>query len=152
MQKVLFIRGLPGSGKSTMARAIADDGSFVHIEADQYFERSGSYKFDAEKLRDAHAWCLARFHLALDAGRHVVVANTFVNKAQLRSYFEVAYSHGIRPVVWEATGKWRSIHNVPKEKMEIMARVYEKDVSGLYEEFDPLLAHKREQQSDAPVI
>lgn len=48
--ELLLIRGLPGSGKSTMAKEYAKAG-YVHCEADQFFEIDGQYRFDASKLR-----------------------------------------------------------------------------------------------------
>ncbi len=36
-QAILLIRGLPGSGKSTIARALAAATGAVHCEADDYF-------------------------------------------------------------------------------------------------------------------
>lgn len=136
MQKVLFIRGLPGSGKSTMAQAIADDGSFVHIEADHFFELHGPYKFNASLVRAAHAWCLGRMYLTLESGKSVVVSNTFINKGQLRDYFKVSYACGIRPLVWVADGDFGSIHGVPAEKIKIMKDLFEDDISSLYDEFE----------------
>ena len=54
MAKELFLlRGLPGSGKSTLAAQLG--GSLV--EEDRYFMQYGDYKFDASKLKEAHAWC-----------------------------------------------------------------------------------------------
>lgn len=44
-RELLLIRGLPGSGKTTMAKQYAQIG-YVHCEADQYFERDGEYRFD----------------------------------------------------------------------------------------------------------
>lgn len=65
--ELLLIRGLPGSGKTTMAKKYAEVG-YVHCEADQYFETGGEYHFDAGKLRAAHDDCLRRTIAAMDAG------------------------------------------------------------------------------------
>jgi shikimate kinase len=52
--KILFIvRGLPGSGKSTIAKQL----SYNHFEADQYFERDGEYNFIPSEIGNAHQWC-----------------------------------------------------------------------------------------------
>ena len=47
-EKTLFIlRGLPGSGKTTLAKSIGA----VHFEADMYFMEGNEYKFDVTKLK-----------------------------------------------------------------------------------------------------
>jgi len=46
MKELFLLRGLPGAGKSTLAKSIGP----INIEADQYFiDSDGEYKFDALK-------------------------------------------------------------------------------------------------------
>ena len=53
MKELFLLRGLPGSGKSTLAESLGN----MNIEADEYFMDGDEYKFDASKLKEAHAWC-----------------------------------------------------------------------------------------------
>jgi len=53
MKELFLLRGLPGAGKSTLAKSLGGK----HIEADMYFEYEGKYKFDASRLKEAHDWC-----------------------------------------------------------------------------------------------
>lgn len=43
--KVKILRGLPGSGKSTYAKKLAEEG-WLHFENDMYFMKNGKYVFD----------------------------------------------------------------------------------------------------------
>lgn len=53
--QLILIRGLPGSGKTTMAKTLYPD--HVLCEADQFFETDKGYIFDGSKIKEAHAYC-----------------------------------------------------------------------------------------------
>jgi len=108
---LVLIRGLPGSGKTTIAKTM--DGYF-HVEADMYFETDDGYKFNPSKLADAHAWCLDSSDRALSNGLDVVVANTFTTLHEMQPYINLASKHAAcRLSVIEAKGRFPSVHNVP---------------------------------------
>lgn len=122
--ELLLIRGLPGSGKTTMAQEYAKAG-YVHCEADQYFEVDGEYRFDSSKLHAAHDDCLRRAIAAMDAGRSVVVANTFVRRWEMEPYLKAAKKRGINVRIVEATGNWPNVHSVPADVIERMRARWE---------------------------
>jgi len=111
--RLLLIRGVPGSGKSTLAKQCA---GFVHLETDQFFSRSGVYRFEQEVLRDAHHWCLEETKHQLGEGNSVVVSNTFVTLKQLAPYLKLAADVS----VYEATGEYRNTHGVPEPLVQKM--------------------------------
>jgi len=111
--KIVLVRGLPGSGKTEMAKRMV---GYVHLEADMYFNVNGKYIYDAAKVRDAHDWCLANAKAALEQGKNVVVANTFAKRWELERYTSLGY-----PVrIIEATGTWLNVHGVPTKAIERM--------------------------------
>lgn len=130
MAKELFLlRGLPGSGKSTLAAQLG--GSLV--EADRYFMQYGDYKFDASKLKEAHAWCRdqVRKWMEVDnAGYNVdriVVSNTFTQEWEMKPYYELAEKYGYRvhSIVVENRHGGKNIHNVPDEAIDRMRKRFE---------------------------
>jgi predicted kinase len=93
MKNVFIIRGLPGSGKSDLAHAIADEV----FEADQFFVKDDEYSFDGSLLRKAHDECFVRFCDALDRGvQNIAVANTFTKQKDFRRYKNAAQEYGYR--------------------------------------------------------
>lgn len=116
--KLILVRGLPGSGKSTFARSL---GIPDHFEADQYFVGDdGVYRFDASQLYQAHRDCQHRTRNALVAGRDVVVSNTFTTHREMREYVAMADELNVELVVYVASGDYGSIHDVPDEAIARM--------------------------------
>lgn len=123
--ELVLIRGVPGSGKTTMARTMA---GYAHFEADQFFEADGLYCYVADKIKEAHAVCQANTRNALLEGKPVVVSNTFMKLWEMEPYHEMAREAGVPVRVIEATGNWPNLHGVPAEKVEFMRQRFERMV------------------------
>ena len=133
MRKVIIMRGIPGSGKSTRAREIlkqyrAKDKSVLIVSADHYFEDGrGNYSFNPRFIGDAHRWCYNTFTLKVTRGINlVIVDNTNTQLWEYKRYVDFAEEAGyeveIEAIVpdnskieeWHA----RCIHGVPLDKIE----------------------------------
>lgn len=134
--KLYLIRGIPGAGKSTLAKTIVNgiESNCSHYEADMYFERDGVYKFDFALLGEAHEWCREQTQADLAKGYSVVVSNTFTTTWELRYYFDIALLYGIMPTVITCNSNWGNIHNVPPDILEKMKARFQHDISDLIEE------------------
>jgi len=126
--KLVVFRGLPGSGKSTMARKMqktyVELGETVgYYEADMFFMTdTGEYKFEPNKLPLAHAWCREHVREALKNCDTVIVANTNLAKKDMDLWDQIAKSCGASLQVFHLKTMWGSIHGVPEETMEKMRR------------------------------
>lgn len=118
MGKLILVRGLPGSGKSTFASGLI---GFSHYEADMYFARTGQYLFDATKLKDAHKWCLESAKKDLEDGKDVVVSNTFTRKWEMQQYLDFSPDADIITM----HGNYNNIHGVPESIIENMRQRWE---------------------------
>jgi len=121
--KLILVRGIPGSGKSTVANELANINTIV-CEADQFFMIDGEYKFIASQLRDAHKWCQAKAAFHLKRGYDVIVANTSLSHRDLNCYNNISDQYDATFNIINCNGKFKSIHEVPDEVMERMTEKY----------------------------
>lgn len=115
MKELILFRGLPGSGKTTLAETLLD----IVFSADDYFIGvGGEYNFDPTKLKQAHEFCQNSVRDAMHDGVDKIgVSNTFTQAWEMQPYFDAAKEYGYRvhTVVVENRHMSNDIHNVPKE-------------------------------------
>jgi hypothetical protein len=139
MSRTLYIiRGLPGSGKSTLGQQLADSYMDYHPKhggtkyhsyaADDWFtfESTGRYVFIPEELPEAHEDCRARVLGAMLSNvENICVCNTFSQSWEAEPYIKLCELHGYTPVVLECQSKFDNIHNVPRESIDAMTERWE---------------------------
>ncbi len=148
MKTLYIIRGLPGCGKSTLARKICH----VVLETDSWFrvwdgDKGGYvYKYDPTKLAENHCKCqqaceanmngepLYVGSMLLENPPHseIAVANTFTRQWEMEPYRELARKYGYQVV--ELTVKVdltdqqlaaRNVHGVPVDVIAKMRARWE---------------------------
>jgi predicted kinase len=95
MKTLYLIRGLPGSGKSTVGRRLVGHGRC--FAADDFFtDCMGAYRYDRDRLTEAHQDCERRVREMMAAGgeTRIAVANTFVERKNMEPYRALAREHG----------------------------------------------------------
>ncbi|KFQ59433.1 NEDD4-binding protein 2-like 2 isoform X2 [Pelecanus crispus] len=140
-QKLLLIlRGLPGSGKSTLSRILlgqSHDG--IVFSTDDYFRQQDGYTYNAAQLGDAHDWNQKRAKQAMEQGKSpVIIDNTNTQAWEMKPYVEVALEKGYRVEFHEPDTWWkfdpeelekRNKHGVTREKIAQMLERYEYQIS-----------------------
>ena len=128
---MVLLRGVSGSGKSTVAKEIGGEV----FSTDDYFMKDGEYQFNPKELTKAHAWNRNRVKEALENGvSPVVVDNTNTQKWEMREYVKMAQEYGYDVQIREPSTPWkrdvdelteRNNHRVPKEAIEKMLNRWE---------------------------
>ena len=128
--KLILIRGVSGSGKTTYAKKLMkDDPSLSHYEADMFFYNNGNYEFNPSKLKDAHAWCKSKTEEDLRNGKSVIVSNTFTQKWEIEPYIQLGQKYKAEIIIKKATGNYQNVHGVPPDALERMRSRWE-DLDG----------------------
>jgi predicted kinase len=125
--ELILLRGLPGAGKSTLAKVILQfretDEPEV-LSADDFFVNdNGVYEFDAQKIKEAHQYCQFRCSERMRQQKaKIVVANTFTQEWEMDDYFKMAerYNYRVHTVIVENRHGNENVHGVPEDKLQQM--------------------------------
>ena len=121
--RLILIRGVPGSGKSTFATKVFP-GVF-HIENDMFHIKDCEYRFDFNKQKNAISWCIDMCETALRNGMDVVVSNTFTKRIYVMAYVKLAAKYGADVSVYRMAGSFKNSHSVPAAVFENMKKNFE---------------------------
>lgn len=129
MKKLFLLRGLPGSGKSSLAKSLSS-ALTEHFEADMYFvDEKGNYNFDPTKLKEAHEWCRTECEKVMGpyGFEEIFVTNTFTQEWEMKPYYELAEKYGylVFSLIVENRHGGTNVHGVPEDKLEQMKNRFE---------------------------
>lgn len=137
-----IMRGLPGSGKSHLARALANIPGVPTapvFSTDDFFMVDGKYRFDGKLLGKHHAANLARAVAAMEEGiSHVIIDNTNTQAWEAREYVRHGERCGYRIQFIEPRTEWakdpeecarRNSHGVPLDAIRGMLSRWEDNLT-----------------------
>lgn len=129
---LILLRGVPGSGKTTLANIILqqpNNNPQEILSADDFFEdENGEYNFDPTKLKEAHNYCQFRCSERMRQQKvRIVVANTFTQEWEMDEYFKMAerYNYRVHTIIVENRHGNENIHGVPENKLKQMKDRFE---------------------------
>jgi predicted kinase len=129
MAFLILLRGLPGSGKTTLANVLSENGKYPIVSIDDYFvnPETGEYKFDFSKNHLAYKNCESLTKKYMEAKTEkIFVDNTFTLEWEMEPYFKLAaeqhYKLFVATVENRHSGK--NTHGISEEQIKKMAEKY----------------------------
>nr|XP_042141350.1 NEDD4-binding protein 2 [Peromyscus maniculatus bairdii] len=106
---LVLLRGLPGSGKSFLARTLQEDNpSGVILSTDDYFYINGQYQFDVKYLGEAHEWNQNRAKEAFEKKvSPVIIDNTNLQAWEMKPYVALSQKHKYKVLFREPDTWWK---------------------------------------------
>ena len=130
--KLILMRGVTGSGKSTRARELLEQNPGAKIlSTDDLFIEDGEYSFDPALLEKNHKTNQERCRLAmLEKTTTIIIDNTNIMLWEMRPYHLLAQEHGYETTILEIPPppleellrrrESRTDKRVPRETLERM--------------------------------
>jgi len=126
MEKILLIlRGIPGSGKTSLAQILNIKAICC---ADDFHMHGNTYVWKASRIGLAHEWCQRKCRRFMKAqAERIVVANTSTTEREMRPYVDLARQFGYKvfSVIVENRHGSTNIHSVPDTTLEKMKARFE---------------------------
>ena len=116
--KLMIVRGIPGSGKSTFAKKLADKYHVAHFENDMFLMVNGKYDFSYEKHKIANQKCKEAVTKCLRQGKSCIVSNVLHKASSVQKYVNIAENCGAIVMVVRVNGKHQNVHNVPDKVVQ----------------------------------
>lgn len=119
--RLQIIRGLPGSGKTTLA--VKRYPHLMRVETDMFFTIGGEYVFTLARNRKAVRWFRDMVDKLCSAKMDFVVTGVFAaHTERLDEVVLTALKHGYDIYIKTLTSDFGNTHNVPKSHLDSMRR------------------------------
>lgn len=135
MVKMLVIRGLPGSSKSTLASSLNESLKGIILSTDSVLcDSNGTYLFSPDYMGLAHSLNTAKCKEVCRRGLNVIIDNTNTTTKEVQPYYDIAMEYGYDFEMVIPSTDWafdveecfkRNTHNVPFETIQRMRNRFE---------------------------
>jgi predicted kinase len=125
---LILLRGLPGAGKSSLAKVLAEN-KWPVFSVDDYFTdaKTGVYRFEFDKNHLAYKACEENCRQAMEKGiEKLFMDNTFTLDWELKPYFKLAseFNYTVFVCTVENYHLKKNTHGISDEQIKKMADKY----------------------------
>lgn len=127
-KSLIILRGLPGSGKTSLAHLLAEEGKYPVFSVDDYFtNEKGEYRFEFDKNHLAYKQCEENVKVAMksSAGK-IILHNVFSIEWEIEPYFKLAseFNYTVFVATVENRHGNKNTHDISDEQLAKMAEKY----------------------------
>lgn len=123
---LFILRGVPGSGKSTVASIMSGGDSSIVCTADDYhINEQGVYDWKPENGHKAHTQCFQKAEKLMKEGAPlVIIANTNTKHSDFKNYENCAETYGykVHHLIVENRHGGQNQHDVPDAVLKNMEK------------------------------
>ena len=115
MNILYIVRGIPGSGKSTLIKKITKN----IVELDDYYnEKYGYYKFSYDEVPQSHKYALNKIEkMMIDKLDEIAVIDSFIKNKDFDQYKKLAIKYNYKPIEIIVHSDFKDIHNVSIKRL-----------------------------------
>lgn len=135
-KKLIIVRGLPGSGKTTLAKELAKENGKIY-SLDDYFMENDKYNYNPKKYNDAQLWTQYNVVSAMKKGEELIILdNHNIRKWEVKPYVRAAIELGYKVEFQEPNTPWKkdlnellkkSSHHTTRKFIKRMINKWEDD-------------------------
>ncbi len=126
---IVLLRGLPGAGKTSLAKVLSEDGKWPVYSVDDFFTDpiTGKYQFDYKTNHLAYDQCLKNTENAMQQKiQKIFIDHTLTLDWEIEAYFKLAraYNYKVFVLTVENRHGGQNQHQISPEQLSKMAEKY----------------------------